>query len=66
MFQLQSLFLTQYHHAYLKVFATEGLGFEKWVLLLGLLTNITTNMFLLALVSARNFNFHDVKFSALI
>ena len=40
----------QHNHGYLKVFAKEGLGFEKWVLLLELLSNLTANMFLLALV----------------
>ena len=35
----------------MKAFAMEGLGFEKWALVLELLSNITTNMFLLAVVS---------------
>lgn len=40
----------QHNHAYLKVF-TKKSGFEKWALLLELLSNLTANMFLLAVVS---------------
>ena len=39
------------------MFAVGGLGFEKWALVLELLSNITANMFLLAVVTIESFAF---------